>query len=50
VIKKDEMGRACSLHCEDEKCIQNLSENLKGIDCFGDIDGDGRIILKSIFL
>jgi hypothetical protein len=32
----------------DKKCIQNLSENLKGRYHLGDLGIDGRIILKGI--
>jgi hypothetical protein len=30
---------------EDKKCVQNLSETLKGGDCSGDVGLDGKIIV-----
>jgi hypothetical protein len=38
------MGRACSTHGRDEKCIQNLSESLKGRDHSEDQGMDGKIL------
>lgn len=43
------MGETCSMHEECEKCLQNLSENLKGRGHVGDLGIDGRIIWKCVF-
>jgi hypothetical protein len=42
------MDRECSTHGGDEKCIQNLSESLKGRYNSEDLVKDGRMILKWI--
>jgi hypothetical protein len=44
------MGRACSTHEKDEKCIHTevWLENLKGGDHLKDLGMDGRIILEWI--
>jgi hypothetical protein len=42
------MGGTCSTLQKDEKCIQNLLENLKGTDHARDLDVVGRIILECI--
>jgi hypothetical protein len=40
------MGRACSMHVGDEKCVQNFGQkNLKGRDNLKDLEVDGKIIL-----
>jgi hypothetical protein len=36
------------MHKRAEKCIQNLSENLKGRDHLGDLGADRRIKLKLV--
>jgi hypothetical protein len=46
-IKENEIGRACSTHREEERCIQ--VGNLEGSDHFGDLGVDGKIILEWIF-
>jgi hypothetical protein len=41
------MGRACTMHGGDEKCVQNFElGNLKGRDHSEDLGIDERIILK----
>lgn len=40
------MGETYSTHGENEKCIQNLAEDLKGKNCFESLDG--KVILKWI--
>jgi len=40
------LGGECSTIGRDEKCIQNLSENLKGRDDAEDVSVDGRIRYK----
>jgi hypothetical protein len=48
-VTQDEMGRACSTHEKDKKCILNFrSQNLKGRDYSGDLGIDERILLKLI--
>jgi len=42
------MGKACSTHERDAKCIALWSENLKGRDHSEDVLLDGRIILEWI--
>jgi hypothetical protein len=39
-----QIGRACSMHGRDEKCIYNLSENLKGRYDAEDLGIDGKIL------
>jgi hypothetical protein len=41
-IKEDEMGRACSMHVGDEKCIQNLLEYMKRRDHLEDLGMRGQ--------
>jgi hypothetical protein len=37
------------MHGRDKKCIQNCGqENLQGGDQLGDVDIDGKVILKKI--
>jgi hypothetical protein len=43
---KDEMDWTRSSHGRDDKCMQNLFENLKGRDHLGDLGLHERIILK----
>jgi hypothetical protein len=44
------MGRACSMHVGDEKCIKRASlESLKGTDNLKDLGIHGRIILQEVF-
>lgn len=43
---KDEVGRACSVHGADEKCVQNRLKDHLGRDHSADLDVDGRILLK----
>jgi hypothetical protein len=40
------MGRACSIHGRDEKCIQNFI--VKAGEHLGELGIDGRLILKWI--
>jgi len=47
VIKLNEIGRTCSMHSRDEKCIFWL-ENLKGCDKSEDLGIDRRIISEWI--
>jgi len=42
------MGGSCSTHGRDEKCMQNLLENLKGRNHSEDLGEDGRKILEWI--
>jgi hypothetical protein len=42
---EDEMGRACSMHGRDKKCIQ---EDLKGRDHSEDVGINEKIILEGI--
>jgi hypothetical protein len=47
VIKKNEMGRACSTYGEEERCIQGYGgENLSEGGNLEHPGVDGRIILK----
>ena len=48
-VKKIEMGRACSTHGEEERCIQGFSGgNLREGDDLKDPGVDGRIIFKRV--
>jgi hypothetical protein len=40
------MDGTCNTHRGNEKCIQNLSENLKGRDDLENLGADRSIILK----
>jgi hypothetical protein len=42
------MEGECSTHGRDEKCIQFLSENVRGRDQYVDLGKDGKIILEQI--
>jgi hypothetical protein len=42
------MGKACSTHRRDEKCIKLWLGNLKGTDHSEDLGVDRRIILELI--
>jgi len=42
------MDQACSMYGKDEKCTQNLSENLKGRNHLGDLGTDGRILQQGL--
>jgi hypothetical protein len=46
-VKEDEMGRACSTHGRDEKCIQNYNGKLKGRDHSEDIVEDNIREIRS---
>jgi hypothetical protein len=43
------MGRACSTHGIDEKCIQYFGWNMKGRGHAEGLSIDGKITLKQIF-
>jgi hypothetical protein len=40
------MGRACSAHGRDKKCIQNFGWKTQRRDDFANLDIDGRMTLK----
>jgi hypothetical protein len=42
------LGKACSIHGRNRKCIQILSVDLIGRDHFEDLDVTGRRILRWI--
>jgi hypothetical protein len=42
------MGKLCNTHGTDEKCRYMLLREPEGKDHLGDLDVDGRIVLKWI--
>ena len=49
-IKKCEMDGICSKYGRQERCIQGLMGRHEGIDHLENLDVDGRILLKWIFM